>query len=328
MLLCAWARPPAAAQDLRFEYLFTIGSAHGVNPAQKLSGPLAKLVFGAPERISPLIAPAAVTVDRDDRIWITDRAGATVHMFDLLEARYKLLRGAPKTAFQCPAGIDSDSLGRIYVADPCSARIFVFDPEGEFLRFLGGNRLKMRVKQPTALVVSRDLKSIYVTDPPRQKVVVLNQEGETIREWGGLGGPGELRTPTALALDYDRIYVLDSARHRVQAFSPGGAHLESRVWDQIREPSAFAFDPEGRFFFVGDPRFEVVQVFNEHGFSVAAFGQSGSGDGEMRTPSNIYVDFKRRIYVVDTSNAKVLVFRETDSKPILPLPSGKTGATR
>jgi hypothetical protein len=54
---------------------------------------------------------------------------------------------------------------------------------------------------------------------------------------------------------------------------------------------------------------QMVQVFDEAGVPVGAFGQAGSGPGEMHAPSYIYVDARQRIYVVDPENAKVLIFR-------------------
>jgi DNA-binding beta-propeller fold protein YncE len=292
------------AQAAEFEYLFTLGAKSGVNPAPKMAGRFGKLFFGAPERISPLMVPAAVAVDREDRVWITDRGAASVHMFDLIEGQYKLLRGADKIAFQCPSGIDSDVNGSIYVADACSGLVFVFDREGSFVRLLVSNRAKQLLQGPTSMAVAPDLKSIYLADPPQHKVLVLNQEGQLIQEWRGFD------TPSALALTREKAFVLDTARHHVQVFSLSGKPMGSLTWPQAREPSAFAVDPERKLFFVGDPRFETVQVFDERGSSIGAFGQSGSGAGEVRVPSGIHIDFRGRIYVVDPLNGKVLVFRE------------------
>jgi hypothetical protein len=49
--------------------------------------------------------------------------------------------------------------GRIYVADACLGQVFVFDRDGEFLRFLLGRTYQAVVEQPTALAISDDLGS-------------------------------------------------------------------------------------------------------------------------------------------------------------------------
>jgi len=298
---------PARAQSLQYEYLFTLGTGAGVNPPQRFSHGFGKLFFGRPERPSPVGVPSAVAVDPDERIWIADRGQPSVHMFDLLRNRYWVLRGAGKSPFRCPTGIDSDQAGVIYVADACAGKILLFDRDGSFLRALPGD--SAWPVQPWSVRVRPDRKVIYVSDPTRHRVVVFNQEGESI---GALGRPGDLEFPTALALDppAKRILVLDAARRRVQAFSWNGNWQQSLSWSQVREPSAFVFDPEQRRYFLGDPRYETVQVFDEEGFSVGFFGQQGSGLEELRTPTALYVDFRQRIYVVDSLNGKVVVFRE------------------
>jgi len=303
LLLCG---APGAARPagLSYEYLFTLAG----RPAEERPGRLARVLFGDTQPGAALVAPAGVVVDPAGRVWITDRATASLHRFDLDQHRRKLVRGAGKNALQCPAGVASDSRGNIYVADACAGRLLVFDPEGEFLRSLPPRRSAWILVAPAAVAVSDDLKSIYVTDPPRRKVVVLNQEGETIRQWGSPSGAGALDSPAALALDHDRIFVLDTVRRRVQIFSPGGAHLGTLVWPQVREPSALAFDRERRLFLVGDPDFEAVHVLREDGSSAGAFGQSGSGPGQLRAPAALAVDALHRIYVVDPANGQVLVF--------------------
>lgn len=307
-VLCLAGRSPAAAQQNRqFEYLFTIGAKEGVNPPKRFTGRFGKMVFGAPGRHSPLVAPSAVTVDPEQRIWIADPGSALVQMVDVLRNKFKTLRKAGDVMLQCPSGIASDMHGRIYVVDSCSGEIFVFDRDGIFLRRLVGGGTKRLLKRPWSVLVSRDLRSIYVTDPPRHKVVVFNQEGETVREWGG---PEELGRPTALSAAWGRIYVLDSPRGRVQVYSPGGVLQKSLSWDRIRRPSSFAIDQERGLMFVGDPRYQLVHVFNKKGVEVSFFGQAGMGPGEIRTPSSLYVDAAHRIYLVDSLSGKVLVFRE------------------
>ena len=254
------------------------------------------------------MVPDSVTVDSEQRVWITDRGAPGVHVFDLLQDQYKFLRGGDeKLAFLCPSGIGADNQGRVYVGDACSGSIFVFDRDLSFLRLLVDGRKSGTLIRPAALLVSEDLKSVYVADPPRHRVVVFNQEGETVREFGG---EKELSTPTALATWEDSIYVLDPERHRVQVYSPGGVLQKSLAWDGIRWPSAFTIDPETGLFFLADPKYQLVHVFDERGASLVEFGAGGSGPDQFRSLSFLHVDASRRVYVVDSEGGKVLLFRE------------------
>ena len=300
----------APAQDTRrYEHVFTLGSAAGLNPPQRFTGRASKLAFGKPERVSPLVVPDSVTVDSEQRVWITDRGAPGVHVFDLLRSQYKFLSGGDeKLPFRCPSGIDADNQGRVYVGDPCSGSIFVFDRDLSFLRLLVDGRKSRIVTRPGALLVSEDLRSIYVADPPRHRVVVFNQEGETVRQFGG---EKELKSLTALAAWEDSIYVLDPERHLVQVYSAGGVLLKSLAWDGIRWPSAFAIDPETGLFFLADPKYQLVHVFDELGTSLSALGAGGSGLDQFRSLSSLHVDAGGRVYVVDSQAGKVLLFRET-----------------
>ena len=297
-----------AAEAIKFDYLFTIGSEHGVNPRRSFSGKWGRRAFG-PITLSALNIPEAVTVDRNQRIWITDRGNAAVHMFDIAEGRYKVLRGVDtETPFVWPTGIDSDLHGRIYVSDAALGRIYVFDREGRFDRMLPARNRHTLFKQPLAIAVSSDLKSIFVADAQKHAVIVMNQEGETVRQ---LGHPGDLRNPTAIAIDSDRdrVYVLDSATRRVLAFTPGGGLIGTTAWPGVSNVSALAIDPDRHLFYVGDSVNEVVRVFTAEGKEVGAFGQSGSADGQLHGPGGLYVDSEERIYVIDRSGGKVLLFR-------------------
>jgi DNA-binding beta-propeller fold protein YncE len=299
------------AQTLQFQHLFTLGSKDGLNPTQKFAGRYGRLAFGKPERPSPVITPDSVTVDPDERVWITDRGAACVHIFDIIQSLYRSLRGTGDVDFQCPSGIASDIHGRIYVADACLAQVFVFEKDGTFMRSLLGKRADRPLLKPGALAVSHDLKTVYVADPPRHKVVVFNQEGETVRE---LGGEGVLSLPQSITLGARKVFVLDTTQRTIEVFSPDGTHLVTLKMGDIHEPSAFAFDPELKMYFVGEPRYEVIMAFGESGSFAGAFGQSGSGPGELHAPSNLYVDGNHRVYVVDPRNAKVLVFGEAPGR--------------
>jgi len=306
----------AAGQGREYQYLFTIGSAEGVNPRQKASGRWSKLVFGSPERASLISVPSGVAVDSKDRIFIADRGAAVVHVLDVIEQSYKALRGGDKTAFQCPAGMDVDRAGRLYVTDPCSGLVFVYESDLSFARLLvkKGERL---LERPSSIVVAPDAKRVYVADPPRHRVVVLNQEGEVDQELSALGSGGALGAPVSVAVDRKRkqLLVLDEERNRVEVFTLGGAHLETLRFDPLRQLSAMTFDSERRLFFLGDPRYEAVHVFTEDRSFVGSFGHSGSGVGESRAPSSLYVDLRGFVYLVDSLGSKVLVFGESSHLP-------------
>jgi DNA-binding beta-propeller fold protein YncE len=52
-----------------------------------------------------------------------------------------------------------------------------------------------------------------------------------------------------------------------------------------------------------------VQVFDQAGRLLLAFGSSGDGAGQFAGPSGVAIDADRRIYVADALNGQVEVFQ-------------------
>ena len=262
-----------------------------------------RAALGDGDRPFGLVYPVAVTTDLRHRVWIADGVTASVHVFGPAEGSYREIRRAADIPLRQPSGIASDSQGRVYVADAAVGSIFVFDETGEYDHALMKHGRVM--ESPGALAISEDSKSIYVADPPRNVVVELNREGEinsTIQL------PAELHDPTSLAVIHNQIYVLGGQQHRVGIFSPGGRQRGELRWDGIAFPSAFAFDAARSRFLVANPRWTIIQVFEEEGTSLGAFGQPGDAVDQMQRVDAMHVDSRGLVYGVDSRHGKVLVF--------------------
>ena len=64
---------------------------------------------------------------------------------------------------------------------------------------------------------------------------------------------------------------------------------------------------------MADPRWAVVQVFDEAGRNVGVFGQLGEGVDEVERVDSLYAGRNGLIYLVDSHDGKVLVFGESRS---------------
>ena len=61
--------------------------------------------------------------------------------------------------------------------------------------------------------------------------------------------------------------------------------------------------------FVTDANNNRVQVFDERGTLLGTFGESGDGQGEFDTPAGIAVAGDGTVYVADSDNSRIQVFR-------------------
>ena len=150
-------------------------------------------------------------------------------------------------------------------------------------------------------------------------------------------GQGEFQSPRGITLGPDdSVYVVDGGNHRIQKLTAsgefvdiiGGRSIGSEESGQPRgfnEPWDAAVAPDGSLY-VADTWNHRVQVLDAAGNAVSAwgtFGESSLGEGEaghglMYGPRGIAVGPKsltsleedRLIYVTDTGNKRVQVFRE------------------
>lgn len=290
------------AQTVDIDHLATFGSKDGIHPPRFTNKRLAVAAMGASEHPYGLGFPVAVAVDRHDRVWIADSGTASIHIFDP-QGGYREVRKVGATALVQPAGMVADPQGRIYAVDAALRNVFVFDEEGEFDRVLVKNSALLQA--PGAIALSEDGRTVYVADPPRNVLVALNREGEVNAT---IQLTEDARDPIALATINNQIWVLGGLHHRVEIFSPAGKRRGDHRWDGIPIPTAFTFIPGERRFLVANPRLMIVEMFEERGRSIAAFGELGDGPNQQRRIEGLSVDQRGRIYVIDSHHGKVLVF--------------------
>jgi sugar lactone lactonase YvrE len=53
-----------------------------------------------------------------------------------------------------------------------------------------------------------------------------------------------------------------------------------------------------------------IQKFTSNGTFITKWGSSGSGEGQFNRPENVAVDSSGNVYVGDTSNNRIQVFRQ------------------
>jgi DNA-binding beta-propeller fold protein YncE len=66
--------------------------------------------------------------------------------------------------------------------------------------------------------------------------------------------------------------------------------------------------------YVGDSQRDMIQVFDDNGSLVSTFGKSGLGRGRFWMPSGIFIDSRDYIYVADTYNKRIQIFRHLTNR--------------
>lgn len=299
----------AAGQPLpsvEFRHLCTFGSKEGIHPPKILDRKASTAALGKSANPFGLVFPVAVAADRDRRVWIADTGTASVHVFDI-GGDYREIRRVGEATLRQPSGLAADRQGRIFLTDAGSGAVYAFDEKGDFAYTVvkpGSGTLQ----GPSAVALSEDEKTIYVADAPRNVVVALNREGE-VKE--SIALPPELVAPASLAIAANQIYVIGGIQHKAASFTPAGKPRGEVRWDGVAAPTALAYDAARHRFLIGNPRWMTVEIFNEAGRNLGAFGQAGDGVDQALAIDALHVDSHGLLYVIDSHHGKVLVFGET-----------------
>ena len=309
---------PPPPEPARFYYERTIRSSADVVADDK-DGALRRALTGENRSGEGLDKPYGL-VARNGRVYVGDTAARSVIMFDLNAKKYKRIGTSDPGAIRMPLGIDLDAAGNLYVLDATLKKIFVYDPDGKYLRTMAQD---IKWSRPVGLTVDSAGKRIYAVDAggvdsTEHKVRVLDIDtGKQLLEIGTRGnGDGELNLPRDVAIGNDGLlYVVDGGNFRIQVFDKDGKFVKTfggigRRSGQFARPKEIAVDRDGNLYVV-DTAFANVQIFNTEGqllLDVATRGED-DGPGKFMLPSGIAVDADGRIYVVDQFFRKMDVFR-------------------
>ena len=197
----------------------------------------------------------------------------------------------------------------LYVADPGAKGVHRFDrASGEYdlLRAEGGAALP----SPVGLARGAD-GTVYVTDSSLGKVYLLRPQAKFAVPVA-LGAP--LGQPTGVAFDpvARRLYVADTAAHRVNVFRADGS-LEAAIGQRGRGDGEFNYPTllwrtgQGRLYVTDSLNFRV-QAFDERGAFATQFGRLGDRAGDLARHKGVATDSYGHVYVVDGQFHAVQVF--------------------
>ena len=204
--------------------------------------------------------PSGLAFDKDDNLYLVDSLNNRVQVFTK-DGKFQFhwgTQGEGDGQFNAPWGIEIDHNGDVYVADWRNDRIQKFAPDGTFLmKFGSSGDGDGQLNRPTGVAVDRD-GIVYVTDYKNDRLQVFRSNGEFLTTIHGQGGlskwarerveydpviargrlkaqnleerEGPFQGPIAVEVDDEgRVFVVETARHRVQVF--------------LKQTAIFAGDP-------------------------------------------------------------------------------------
>lgn len=314
---------PAPPDEPRFIFERTIaGSADVVGPTKKdAADSLRSFVTGTgnAETTEPLGKPYAVAVHRG-RIFVSDSTDRLIKVFDVPAGKYYKIGDDPRGTLSKPLGLDVDAQGNVYVVDATAKAVLVYNPEGKFLRRIGGPNFFDRLSSVTVDAVRGRILVVDIggVSSEHHRVRVFDMvTGNHVFDIGSRGnGPGQFNLPRDAAVGKNgQIYVVDGGNFRVQIFDAQGKYLQSfgsvgKQLGNFARPKEVATDVEGNVYVI-DAAFGNFQLFTSDGELLMYLGNRSErgAPGEYMLPSGIYSDEDGRVYVVDQWFRKVDIFR-------------------
>jgi len=277
-------------------------------------------VWGAKgDRQGRFLEPRGIAIASDGTVYVADSKNHRVQKFDS-DGRFLLQWGRrspeqkgkmpPPGTFNDPNGVAVDPKGNVYVTDTWNHRIQKFTADGKFLKSWQAG--EGHFYGPRGIAVAKD-GSVFVTDTGNKRVMKYTAEGRLIKTWGRAGdGPGEFAEPVGITVDRTgRVFVADTDNHRVQVFdSDGKFERELKVfgWEQFYSEPHIAITRDGNVV-VTDSFNNRVTVYDMIGRKVLDWGGEGAGSGFFNRPVGIAVGANGDVFVSDTANHRLQVFR-------------------
>jgi len=218
------------------------------------------------------------------------------------------LTGQKPFRFVRPTGVAQR--GRtLYVADPGAQALVILDAQASKEVVVGrvGNEALV---SPIAVANGPD-ETLLLVDSALGKVFMLDRQGKLLRT---LGGEGRFGRPAGLAYDRvnDRLYISDSAAHRIVVYAGDGHFLESfghngSAPGEFNYPTHLALTKDGLLVVTDTLNFRV-QVLDREGRPLLRFGHVGDGAGDFASPKGVATDSTGNYYVVDALFDAVQMF--------------------
>lgn len=253
--------------------------------------------------------PYRIAADSQGRIFITDPSLAVVHVLDTKHAKRWQIRGDRDHRLAVPAYIAIDGDDRIYVTDWLQSVVFVFHPDGRFMRWIGLGLLKL----PTGVAVDKHNRRVYVADSIRGEILSFELDGELVQMFGSWGiRPGQLNRPLDIVLHRDTLVVLNAGNSRFELFDLQGNFRGIRPFGFDRTPIAFTVDAKGNLYSVDSVSGGLV-VVDPQDKLLAGFGQWRWGQWiSRRARPNL-------VCVALDAHGRILVLRRTLDVNVLEL---------
>lgn len=273
------------------------------------------------ELLTNLKEPVDVAVSESGDIYVLDKKLAQVVVFDR-EGKVKLsfeANGSDTGKMYKPESVALSLDEEIIVADTGNKRILVFKPNGKFAYVLGSQGTNPGEFMTPNCVAVNPSGYIYVSDRKNRKLSRFTPKGVFLDNYTLDQEPDDL-----LFDRQNNLYILFSQDGKIVKYD-AAMELQDEITlikdakNLLKVTSRMAVDHRGDIYLVEISDKRIVKMAKDRTIALT-FGSGGSGRGQFDHPLGITTDQEDNIYIADSKNQRVQIFKRTGvEKPELTL---------
>ena len=267
------------------------------------------------KNISGINHPSHVAFATTGEMVVCEWHGNCMTVFDSRHSRVGSFgnAGPDESRLDEPLGVAISADNTVFVASCHCVKKFTL--EGQFIALVGSEGTgKLQFHTPFAIAYNHTNNRVYVCDTVNNRITVLNPDLTFHSSFGSKGREaGQLNMPEGISVDSrGNVLVADHLNNRIQVFTASGHHLSSITrttpGQKLQGPASVAVGPDD-WVYVVENYANRVSVFDEKGKYIQSFGKKGDKDGEFNDPYAVSVSDGGCVYVSDTNNDRIQVFR-------------------
>ena len=212
-----------------------------------------------------------------------------------------------------PLGVTVSPDGTVFVASCHCVKKYTL--EGEFIASVGSEGSgQLQFHTPFAISYNGTNNRVYVCDTVNNRITILNHDLTYHDSFGSKGREtGQFNMPEGISVNRKgNVLVADHLNNRIQVFTADGCHISSITHttpgEKLQGPISVAVGPNDWVYVVENYTVRI-SIFNETGKYMKSFGKKGDKDGEFNDPYAIAVRDDGHVYVSDTNNDRIQVFK-------------------
>ena len=268
---------------------------------------------------APFVHPQGIGVDPQGNIFVGDDQPPHVYKFDKTGkqvADWPVLPDSPDGKARL-IDLAVDNKGQVYVLDPVSKNLEVYDNNGKLISHRNANN-KFAAYGPNGLMTDK-ADNVYLSNTGGNTILEISPQDKLVREYGGgtdfpdIGGkinPQRTYQPIdATITDDGSIYTVD-LNQRIIEYSNAGKYVREWKMPNIGGGEASLHMASYKnFVYLSDNAAGGVYILDTTGDgTISLLGGPGSDPGLFQNPSGLATDAAGRLYVADRNNSRVQIF--------------------